>query len=272
MADIRAGIAIRTPIRYVNAGVAGSQPHYLDGAPSLEVEGVRVVADPEIGPQNVGFCDDFTDTLSLPTAAGTGTRHKINGTGTPAAALRDDVAAGVLRLTTTAAAGDDCILVRQPAICVIPAATSGLRTYFTAKVALVENVSQGACIIGISLKAYANVDTEPTDGIYFYKADAGSDFKFVVRKSSTSTTVTTTALATAGVTLTAATFVEFSFRSETNGSIGVYVNGIKVGSYTADANLPATVSTTTVVIGRSNGATAAARNLDLDYYLYAQDV
>ncbi len=277
MADKRSGQAIHVPASAAMPPVASKvpglayAPHYLDGAPMEEVDGIRVVGDAEIGPQTVGAAVDFIDILDLPAASGT--RHLIVGTGA-SAALRGGQVTGIVRLTTGASAGNDAILVRNGHTMSLPPFTSGAvnkRMWFTAKVSVVDGLGDGAVLVGLAPSTTADMDVEPTDGVYYYLANAGTDMKCVARKAGASSTIVAAAFATAGQTLTAGTMNELSVSMDPNGTISAYVNGILVGQLVgSDPNIP-TASTLTVVIGRSTQS-ATARNLDCDYYLIAQEV
>src|SRR5579885_1863804 len=183
MADKRSGQAIHVPASAAMPPVASKvpglvyAPHYLDGAPMEEVD-------------------------------------------------------GMVRLTTGASAGNDASLVRNGHTMSLPPFTSGAvnkRMWFTAKVSVVDGLGDGAVLVGLAPSTTADMDVEPTDGVYYYLANAGTDMKCVARKAGASSTIVAAAFATAGQTLTAGTMNELSVSMDPNGTISAYVNGILVG-------------------------------------------
>ncbi len=277
MADKKAGSAFHVPV-YTAMPSAASKvagvpfaPHYLDGAPIEEVDTIRVVGDAEIGVQSVSVASDFNSAIDLPAASGT--RHKIAGGGSPTASLVAGDARGLVRVTTGAVAGNDAIIVYNGADQPIPAATSGKRAWLTASVQVVDGLTDGAVLIGLAPNNVVDMDAEPVDGLYFYKANAASDFKVVARKNSASTTIVSAVYAAAGKTLDT-NLHEYSVHINEAGGIHVYLDGVLVGLLGAgDANIPYTPTGNplTLVIGRSTQS-AAARNLQVDYYLVGQEV
>lgn len=292
MADKRSGTAIHPPeSAAINtkapskvSGV-GVTDHYLDGAPLEEVDGIRIVQVAESGPQSASVCCDFLDPTDLPAASGT--RHtQLGNTGTFAFVVSK--AQGLLRLTTGAVNGNAQSFVRLtvgqfpvPAAAVAgPPFVASKRAWYTTSITIPtgDSVSDGSILVGLVIDNWAgtSIGTLPTDGLFFRKVDTASDFTFEARKNATSTTLSNI-LATAGVTLTLNVPVELSFRISPEGTIFVYVNGIHVGSVNnGDTNIPYTPSAAghdlTPGFFRGAGAGAAARKLDIDYYLCAQEL
>lgn len=294
MADKRSGNATHVPgvaaMPKVPSKITGLAytDHYLDGCPIEEVDGIRVVQDPEVGPQSASMVCDFNDPLDLPAASGT--RHTTKGTTGSVAFVANDPK-GQVQLTTGAVNTNGESFIRDAVgKNSLPAAatptTPSKRMWFTCNITIpaADSVTDGAILVGLVIDNYGFtvIGTLPTDGLFFKKLDTASDFSFEVRKNATSTTTATAGtftniLAAAGVTLTLGVPVELSCRIDTNGALYVYVNGILVGALANnDANMPYTPSSAghdlTPGFGRFAGAGAVARKLNIDYYLAGVEI
>jgi hypothetical protein len=275
--DVRAGAAFRSPIRFghVDSPTNGpGVPHYLDGC-LLEFvdEGISIISDdPEGGVDIYGAAEDFVRVPAIDFGAAstdvflpyTLTSGSANA---PTVAAKTDVG-GVLRIQSSGTADNDSAILK---LVQSPFRYSTTKTmWYVCRFAL-QATATGEALVGLVNTAYSPADpaTLPTDGLFFSKATAATDFTFNARKSSTSSSIANV-LALAGVTLTADVMVELAFRVDT-GSVTVYVNGKKVGVIlSSDANLPAAATALQEVELVATSA-AATKYMDLDHLLVAEE-
>ena len=125
-----------------------------------------------------------------------------------------------------------------------------------------DSATNNQVMVGIGSSA---ATVAPTDGIYFNKASGGATVDFVVRKSSTSTTVSSVA------TLTAATDVELGFYYNGKDTVYAYVNEQCVGSTTTLTNLPAAVAMAPFIAMKLGAGAPTTATLYSDFLLAAQD-
>lgn len=273
------GTGLRGPLKYQSTGgvpsplaspsVVGTPQPFLSGAPLEAVDLLPVLSTnmPDETPRTFGYSWAACGAGAPPEIeadAGVNGLGIFSPTGTAATATGQDILGGAQRLTPQAATDN-----AQGYISSIGAAfavVAGKRIFFECRLAIpIASQSQGEIFAGLSATTLAtDLATPPTDGIFFLKADAGTDFTFSVRGGSASTSITTV-FAKAGVTLPAQN-VPFSLGflvdaggtgvGLTQGAVSCYVNGRLAGSIAStDANLATLATTPTLLklaIGRQN--------------------
>lgn len=120
------------------------------------------------------FHDDFFNYV-----AGNWTVTEI-GTGSQALA---DAEGGVLNVATGATSGNSGFLQSVAESLLLAA---GKQAWFGARLS-VDDATLPGVIAGVYIKDTTPIATQPTDGIYFLKAAAGTEIKLVVRKNEVST-------------------------------------------------------------------------------------
>ena len=122
----------------------------------------------------------------------------------------------------------------------------------------VDDATNAAAMIGITVADTSPIASLPSDGIWFYKAAGGTTLVGSMTKSSTSTSQT----------LTTAIDTNFHVAALTYNSLGgkwsVWYDNNLVGESTVLTNAPATSTGLALQIAVQNG-TAAARTLTVDY-------
>jgi hypothetical protein len=281
MAMKKAGAAFKTPLRFAHEGsrAAAGVAHYLDGCHLRLVERLSVVNDdPEQGLLIYGDAQDFVGGPSV-TVSNTATTtpylvadRSSGGSATPTYTPQAAVG-GVVRLGSPGGAsvnggvGLDYGPVAGGGGIYVPSAAKDM--WFVARIALPTSLTDKQVLVGMVNDAYSGpISTLPTDGIFFNKVTANSDFDLHVRKAGVSTTVTGV-LAAAGVTLTVGTFVELAFNT-VSGAVQAYVNGKRAAVVNSgDANFPSANVKPLVACLASAANTAVA--LDVDSLLHAQE-
>ena len=188
---------------------------------------------------------DWTDTI-----VGTGTVALVNAEN------------GALQLTTSATAGDSVFLDKVGECFKF---TSGQKLWFSGRFQ-VSDATATELVFGLQI-----TDTTPTavsNGVYFHKA-AGSAALDLVQVSAASGTTTTTS----GI-LSLANATYYTVRFYYDGASTIYyqvldATGVVVAGGAVVANVPAV--TQTISFGLSNGATAAAESMTVDYIWTAQE-
>lgn len=268
------GTGFRGPLRYRKVG------GHLDECLLRFADTLSLIPTDDEHIRVYGVANDCLETPTVTIGAGTGITPYTVASGSANAATVPGLQAalgGVFRIQTAATADNDSAILRlgngggtNPG----PFKRSAtLRQWFSVRLAL-QNVGAGECTVGLVNAVYNPADfaTLPTDGVFFTKAVAGTDFTFHVRKASTSTTIANV-LAAASVTVPLANdvFVELSFFND-GGVISVFVNGIKLttGIASGDANLPLTSTALALFIGNATSA-AATRYMDLDHFVAASE-
>lgn len=275
--DVRSGAGFRDPLRFQHQESSANGPgvpHYLDGCLLRVVDGLSFMNDdPERGVDIYGVGEDFVQIPGIQLAALATTSALLayqltsGSANVPTVAAKTDVG-GVLRIQSSGTADNDSAILKLTQACFRYSLTKSI--WYSCKFAL-QATATGEALVGLAINTYSPADpaTLPTDGLFFSKATAATDFTFNARKSGTSTSIANV-LALAGVTLTADVQIELAFRVD-NGGVTVYVNGKKVGSVVStDANLPAT---TTVLTPTELVATSAAatKYMDIDHLICAEE-
>lgn len=145
--------------------------------------------------------------------------------------------------------------------------TSVQKVWFETRFALT-NVTTSTLLTGLTAGTTAVLATPPTDGIWFTKA-ANSTSIILNSRVASGTTVQTTVPVATGL-LANSTFIRLGFYYNGKDSIDIFVNGSKVASQTTLTGLPVSTLLSRTV-GTSNGATATAAELLVDYVFAAQD-
>lgn len=274
--DTRAGAGFRAPLRFQHQESSANGPgisHYLDGCLLDFVDDLSIISDdPEGGTDVYGVSEDFvrvppidfgaasTDVF-LPYTLTSGTANA------PTIPTQPNTVGGVLRIQSANADNDAAILK------LVQAAFRYSTTkaiWFSCRFAL-QATNTGEALVGLINTGYSPADpaTLPTDGLFFSKATAATDFTFNARNGGTSTSIANV-LALASVTLTADTMIELSFRVDAGG-ISVYVNGKRVGTIAAGtANIPAAATALQAAFLVATSA-AATKYADLDTLLVAEE-
>lgn len=212
--------ATRTPFRYPIDGVQDSSNAFrsmLSGLPG-EVVGA-------IGPDGtsgvVGFFDDFMK-WEGPVAEGAAAGWLLSGPTGAATITIPDARDGRIVLTTDATASAVATLNCATALTeerFIYSATK--RMWVAARFNLLTVASMEVFFgVGTGDASPTTTGTFPSDGIFFEKAAAATDFDFHARKDGTSTERTAV-----GATLVDATDLVLGFTVDGGGSITPYVNG-----------------------------------------------
>lgn len=149
--------------------------------------------------------------------------------------------------------------------------SSGERMWFFTRVAL-QDANDGEAAFGLIVETDTDmINTTPTDGIFFEKAETATDFDFHVVQNSTATENT----ADLGLTLADDTFVVVGFTVNAAGTIqphslaagGTATDGTAVSS--TDGNIPDDEDLT-IAFQVQTGA-AATRYMDIDFVLVAAE-
>lgn len=190
--------------------------------------------------------DDYTAANWVVTSVGSGTQALTAGNG------------GLLLLTNTAADNDNNVLQKTPAAF---AFTANKRAWFSCRFQ-VSDATQSDVMFGIVIVNTAPIQTPPTDGIYFLKADGAATVDIFVRKNTTTGSNTKAAVAT----LADATAVTLQWYYNGDGRVFYGVNGVLAGSLDASSTyLPdATNLTMTMVV--QNGE-AVIKTMTVDYVM-----
>jgi hypothetical protein len=145
---------------------------------------------------------------------------------------------------------------------------AGKRLWFFVRFRM-QDVNDGEVFFGLALEGDTNfLSTLPTDGIFFEKAEAATDFDLHAHKNG----VSTEKAAVCGAALADTTWYELGFVVNSGGDIIPYYNGTKKTSKiisAGDANIP-NDEDLAVYFGVQTGA-AATRYLDVDWLLVAQE-
>jgi len=185
------------------------------------------------------------------------------GAGATALDVRDSAQHGILRIVTDSADNDRAQIqlngsgVRW---------TAGKRLWFGIRLAP-QDADDGEIGFGLIIESDTDmVNTFPTDGLFFEKAETATAMDFHARKNGTSTeraALNPTAMADD-------TFVTYQFFVDETGNIFVYVDGDQVTQIAAsDANIP-NDEDLTLAIQVQTGA-AATRYIDIDWVYVAQE-
>jgi hypothetical protein len=187
------------------------------------------------------FTDDFNTF-----AAASWTVTKTQSGATQAIIAGDG---GILSLVNTAAAADlNAIQLAFENFAITPGKPCWLKVKFSLSDAL-----HSAAVIGLQI-----TDVTPlavSDGFYFSKPDASTTVSFVAEKSSAATT-------TAVGTMASGVLASMGAHYDGNSNITLYFNDVRAGSC-AITNLP--THTLTISAAVSNGVTAAAVTMNIDY-------
>lgn len=275
MADKTAGAGFKSPLRFAHEGskAAPGHRHYLDGCPSRLVDRLSLINDdPEQGTLVFGVANDMVEPPAIDIGAASAeffpwtlTSGSANA---PTAPTQPNTAGGVLRVQSSGTADNDSAILK---LVEAPFRYSTSKEIWFACRFAVQATNTGEQLVGLINTAYSPADpaTLPTDGLFFSKATAATDFTFNARNGGVSTSIANV-LALASVTLTADTQVELAFRV-TAGAVIVFVNGIRVGSIAAGtANLPATTTALQCATLVATSA-AATKYMDIDHILVAQE-
>lgn len=160
---------------------------------------------------------------------------------------------GVLVLTNSAA--DDDLNALQCPNENFKCSTTGrfwLRARFK-----VSDATQSDLMLGLAITDTSPLASLPSDGIYFYKADASTSLTAAVRKDATSSSITMGAMADD-------TYVLAEMYYDGKGRLTAMLNGATVGTdVTSTTNFP-TDEELAVIIAVQNGE-ASAKTLSVDY-------
>lgn len=183
--------------------------------------------------------------------------NAVSGVGTPTRAVTAGLG-GLLRISGSAASGDNSYLQRNNPNFQI---TAGKPLFFEARIAQVDDATNGAYVAGLQIAVAANNFLTPVNGIFFRKQAATTNLEIVSRAASVETTTVLT-------TIAAATAYRLQFFWDGIGTdVWAAVNGTVLGKV-SPAALPSVLMGPTV--GEQNG-TAAARLLDLDQIFAVQE-
>jgi hypothetical protein len=257
-------VSFRTPTRFIKGVSTSARNTVLGNLP------IPNWLDPRI------YLNDFDDYT-----AGNWTTTTTTGTNALVAAP-----GGVLRLSTAATSSDIQHIAKLPASFNLVA---GNQFWFTCSISVNDNISGFIAGLQAGGTAFA-----PTDGIYFQKVTGSANVDFVIRRASTSTTLT------AVTTIVAAAQTSFGFYYDGKQNPTIYafsstpvaaqnpltafgtqplyfLGGVMVGSIgnesptsTSLANLPLAATNLSQAIGIQAGA-AAIKTLDCDYMLAATE-
>lgn len=126
----------------------------------------------------------------------------------------------------------------------------------------VSDATQSDLLIGLAITDTSMLETLPTDGIFFYKADGSTSLLSSIRKDGTSTSITTATVAD-DTYIT----VAFTYTAQT-GEWRAWANGALVGVNSTSTNAPDDEDIC-ISIGVQNGE-AAAKTLTVDYLYVAK--
>lgn len=175
------------------------------------------------------------------------------GTGSQALA---DADGGVLSVTTGTTSGNSGFLQSVAESMLLEA---GKQAWFGARIA-VDNATLSGVIAGMYIKDTTPIASQPSDGVYFIKAAAGTEVKLVVRKNGTSTELVVGDMADGEM-------IELFWYYDGLSKVMAFVNDVCVGSV-ATTNLP-----DDEVLARGFGVvngSAAARTLSVDFLFQAK--
>lgn len=197
------------------------------------------------------FFDDFDRYLASNwtiTDTGTGVVAQIDGNG------------GLITITNDANAADNTLLQAvSEAFLIVP----GKEIFFKTRCALGDVVNTDF-LIGLIIRDVAT-PFNPTDGIFFIKADASASLNFTARQTVAATVTTSSAIAT----LVNDTMVELAFYYDGGDRIYYAVNNTVAGYLQmSSATLPNTEML--LAINWQNGVSGASEVLTLDYVFAAQ--
>lgn len=214
-----------------------------------DVDIFNALHEPDEG-QYIRSFDDFSQVVFA------AANYTTGGVGTPTRAAQAGVG-GLVRLSGSAASGDNSWLqsnlAYQPIV--------GKKLYFSARLAQIDDATNGAYVAGIQVAVAANNFLTPANGIFFRKSAAQTGWELVSRAASVETTTGTI------LTAAAATAYRLQFFFDGVDSIWAAINGAVLARITPAA-LPA--APMGAVFGEQNG-TAVARNMDVDQYQVYQE-
>jgi hypothetical protein len=233
---------------------------YLDGAPLEYVDDLPVLAygTPDDNPRTIGYA---WNGCSFPFSYATGVVMEGVTPTLTAASTVVATAGGGVNIVTSAGAPALNTYVSGTNFAV----TAGKRMWYNIRFSL-QTVASEAVIVGfVNSFGGADLTTLPTDGIFFLKTLAGTDFSAIVRKASTSTTVSSGALVAVGDAVLADTvivdlgiLVDFSSASGLitgQGAVSFYCNGKFVGqAASGDANMPTVALAYAIACNTTGGA------------------
>jgi hypothetical protein len=289
------GSGLRGPLRYFSTGavpsplaspsVVGTPQPFLSGAPMEAVDQLPVLSTvmPDETPRYFGRSWHVLNYPGPYAAASPASNEGLSVTspGGGTTTLADQATLGGKLRLSTGGADNNSGAIADDAACY--AVVAGKRIWFAVRMAL-PAVTTGEVLVGLSAATLAaDLATPPTDGIFFLKADAASDFTFTVRAASTSTSITTV-FAKAGVTVPSNnTIFELGFQLDASvtpttsglGPVSCYVNGRLAGAIAStDANLVALGVTPTLLKSalQKQTAGAVAGTMDLFQCLCMEEI
>lgn len=235
-----------TPVRYPNGVSTATPGTALADLPIPSPTGVYVAME------------DFTRYAA--------TEWNTRLTTTDSVAVLTTQPFGVIQLTAPAALGTSQVagLESNPANILF---TSTQRVWFETRFSLAD-ITNSTLLAGLTAGTTLVVATPPTSGIWFSKAAASTSIILNSRVASGTAIQTTVPIATG--LFANATSIRLGFYYNGKNSIDIFVNGSKVASQTTLTQLPVSTLLSRTV-GTSNGATATAAQLLVDYIFAAQD-
>jgi len=171
-------------------------------------------------------------------------------------ALTDEVG-GVLKCSLVGDSEDDVMGLQLGAESFLPAA--GKEIWFECRVK-VDEATQSDFLFGLSDTDTAIPGAQPSDGIYFYKADGSTSVGAYCTSSSVSSSE-------AGVNTYAAAYVKLGFRVKGVSEVDFWVNDVKVA--TIEGSIPTTELRVSLGIADGDGA-GGADYMYIDYVKCAQ--
>jgi len=171
--------------------------------------------------------------------------------------IQTATAGGWLALVNSAA-DDDLNQIQQPATTF---AFTSTKDMFIETTLSLSDATQSDAIIGLYVLDTTPIASQPANGIYFLKTDGAATLDFVLRASSTSTTLS------AVTTLTDATSVSLAAVYQAlSQTWTVYVNGVYAASTSTLTNVPSVPLSVGIAV--QNGE-AVAKTLLSDYFFVA---
>jgi hypothetical protein len=193
----------------------------------------------------------------------------FNGTGTPVLGQLN-AEGGMIKITTTAAAGDTAVLQKTPTCFKIATTGNGKATYF--KTQILTDANNGLFNVGL----IGTTPVTPIDGMFFTKADSSNQINFGMSIGGVLTTVLlpSTCIWSTGV------YIELGFEVTAAGQVNIFYNpgtGANppptnmargpVASFTPAAFPTALLAPTFFMRNLS----AAAQNMNIDYVFASKD-
>lgn len=245
------------------------QDALLDQAPLALVDKLSIIAG-ETGTRHQGYANDFVH-WEGPTAdaaapgVGGWIVASVDGGGDAAESVdvRDGAQFGILRILTNDADNDNTNLILNGSAFRY---VKGKRLWFAIRCAP-QTAADQELFFGLAIEGDTDpINTFPTDGFFFEKAETATAMDFHVRQNGTSTE--DTAIDT--IAMTNDGMREYGFMVDEAGNINYYFQGVKVGSVAStDANIPDDEDLT-VYVGVQTGG-LAAMYLDVDWLFVAQE-